>query len=103
MDRFVRSFNQLVSDNGFTDPFSLMHLLYGLMSNIATPPSCRIDRFLFCNEWPIILRIIVQAAVPRLVSDHCPILLYTENLALAYSLSSSRIYGLITHPFPEFI
>ncbi len=44
-------------------------------NNCATPAMSRIDRFLFSSEWEDRYPTVVQKRLPKLLSDHFPILL----------------------------
>jgi hypothetical protein len=39
----------------------------------------RLDRFLLCEEWSAIWHHCIQTALPRGVSNHCPVLLIIDE------------------------
>lgn len=52
---------------------------YTLFRGINHPSAARLDRFLFCMGWDETFKNISQRLLPRITSDHCPVVLECGN------------------------
>lgn len=88
----MRNFSDFISELGLLD----LPLLEGQFtwSNNQDPPSkSRIDKFLLSSDWEDHFSNMAQKALPRFVSDYCPISLDNESFMQGSLISSLRICG----------
>lgn len=73
--RTMRGFNNFVKECALVD-IPLQNTCF-TWSNFQVNPSCtRFDRFLYSQEWEELFGIPSQSSLPRVTSDHSPILLH---------------------------
>eukprot|EP00268_Persea_americana_P061285 TRINITY_DN7726_c0_g3_i1.p1 TRINITY_DN7726_c0_g3~~TRINITY_DN7726_c0_g3_i1.p1 ORF type:complete len:328 (-),score=59.63 TRINITY_DN7726_c0_g3_i1:2474-3457(-) len=63
----------------------------------------RIDMFLLSKEWDDHFVGVIQVALPRSISDHCPIKLCSNSIDWGPSISGSRIAGYIIKIFWDWL
>ena len=72
----MRDFDDFIRENELIDPLRNASFTW---SNLQENPVCkRLDRFLYSSEWVQGFPQSIQEALPRLTSDHCPIVLDTN-------------------------
>lgn len=65
-------FSDFIVDNELID-LPLVGRKFTWTNNQAMAAMSRIDRFLFSKEWEVHFSGVSQVALPRVISDHCPI------------------------------
>lgn len=79
MSRGMRNFNSLTIETGLRDlPLNNSEFTWSNMREEQLVCS-RIDRFLFSEGWGEMFQSTRQEALLRALSDHCPIVLDTNN------------------------
>lgn len=71
-------FNDLISELAIIDP-PMTNQSFTWSNMQKTPTLARLDRFLFSTEWDREFPLSKVIALPRVTSDHCPILLTVEK------------------------
>lgn len=73
-------FNNLIKDLELID-LPMTNLTFTWSNLQRTPTLARLDRFLVSTEWDLVFPLSKVISLPRVASDHCPILLsVTKNL-----------------------
>jgi exonuclease III len=70
----MHEFSDFISECGLMD-IPMEGRLFTWSNNRETSASSRIDRFLFSPDWADHFGLVTQQRLPRLLSDHYPILL----------------------------
>lgn len=71
-------FNELISELALIDP-PMMNQQFTWSNMQQNPVLARLDRFLISTEWDQDFPLSKVVALPRVTSDHCPILLTVEQ------------------------
>lgn len=79
MSRSMELFFDFINANELLD-FPLLGRRFTWSNNRIRPSMSIIDRFLFSNEWEEHFNGVIQVALPRLISDHCPIKLCSNSI-----------------------
>ena len=72
-------FNNFITDTNLCDPV-LQNAEFTWSNNRENAIWCRLDRFLFSTGWEDVFSDARQLALSRVTSDHCPVLLDTNNV-----------------------
>ncbi|KAK9929868.1 hypothetical protein M0R45_026941 [Rubus argutus] len=72
----MTDFNNFITDTNLCDT-PLQNAEFTWSNNMENAIWCRLDRFLFSTEWEDNFPDVRQLALPRVTSDHCPVLLDT--------------------------
>lgn len=73
--RAMLNFSETISDLQLIDPHRLKEPKYTWSRGEDVPQASKIDRFLFSTEWNNSFQSIKQLVLPRVISDHKPLLL----------------------------
>lgn len=72
--RSMRDFNSLVNQCDLRD-FPLLNAKFTWIDGKSNPLLSRLDRFLVSNCWEEVYPHFIQEAIPKIASDHRPIML----------------------------
>ncbi|XP_073059743.1 uncharacterized protein [Primulina eburnea] len=75
----MQCFDELIGELRLHDP-PLLNAKYTWSNFRANPICCRLDRYLFSRDWMDIFPNYRQVVLPRITSDHCPVVLDTAEL-----------------------
>ncbi|PON87080.1 Endonuclease/exonuclease/phosphatase, partial [Trema orientale] len=70
----MKEFDSLIREMDLVDP-SLCNASFTWTNFRVVPICCRLDRFLFSNNWAAGFEFCRQEAEATMVSDHCPVIL----------------------------
>uniref|UniRef100_A0A2N9GX79 Reverse transcriptase domain-containing protein n=1 Tax=Fagus sylvatica TaxID=28930 RepID=A0A2N9GX79_FAGSY len=76
--RAMQDFSDFIFELGLVD-FPLLEGQFTWSNNQDPPSKSRIDRFLVSTDWEEQFSKLTQKALPRCISDHCPIMLECGN------------------------